>query len=526
MVQSPLPSSALISRYGGKASSDHISSMFSENWSILLNLKLAQPAEQSQAANVPAKPRRLGAFSTCCTAKPLRQAATLIIILAIITALSFASWLPHLASHPHFLGHHKRLTSPASGHEWNFSVLLDGAPAVSATLSEKLEPVHLRKDKEGFSHVFGYLQDMLANAAHSWGFSVVVNQKAGNAQLCSAHIWYTDMRTKFWWFKSQFNKCGKLKGKPAVVYVNFENPHRKRYAHMNPHTPKSEASQVFGLAAQWLDHAGASPDLPFATDQDKHLALPHWLIFHAYHRNASILQGRLLPRVPVSKRQHADKAVIFSRHAGDDPPNLRADIMDEFAAHNVTVHSYGSFRNNMPDPGPSHQDKMRLMEQYGFNICPENSRGPNYVTEKVLDALLAGTVPIWSGSNGLAAPLIVRESAYVVWNTSRHAASPHTQEINQAKRALANWALTPPAPIFKPGADWWAQTYSLRIVLGLLSSLRTRSKAGTIARMAITSRESAVSSVASFHYILGSQPEPMSASLWPSARPTPLGGSP
>ena len=49
-------------------------------------------------------------------------------------------------------------------------------------------------------------------------------------------------------------------------------------------------------------------------------------------------------------------------------------------------------------------DKLAFQRQYRFSIAYENSRDPGYVTEKIVDAFAAGTVPIYWGD-----PLIKQE---------------------------------------------------------------------------------------------------------------------
>ncbi len=48
--------------------------------------------------------------------------------------------------------------------------------------------------------------------------------------------------------------------------------------------------------------------------------------------------------------------------------------------------------------------KLKFLSQYKFNIAFENSSIPGYITEKLMDAYLANTVPIYFGSEGDVAP--------------------------------------------------------------------------------------------------------------------------
>ena len=48
--------------------------------------------------------------------------------------------------------------------------------------------------------------------------------------------------------------------------------------------------------------------------------------------------------------------------------------------------------------------KLQFLSNYKFNIAFENSSVPGYITEKLMDAYLANTVPIYFGSEGDVAP--------------------------------------------------------------------------------------------------------------------------
>lgn len=66
------------------------------------------------------------------------------------------------------------------------------------------------------------------------------------------------------------------------------------------------------------------------------------------------------------------------------------------------VDSGGPHLNNMgevvPRPG-GHLDKIRFLAQRRFNIAFENGSYPGYVTEKLLNAYYANTIPIYWGSS-------------------------------------------------------------------------------------------------------------------------------
>ena len=63
------------------------------------------------------------------------------------------------------------------------------------------------------------------------------------------------------------------------------------------------------------------------------------------------------------------------------------------------VDSAGRHFNNM---GASVGDKMSLLRECRFNLAFENSRSPGYITEKLVEPLVAGCIPIYWGAPDIA----------------------------------------------------------------------------------------------------------------------------
>ena len=54
----------------------------------------------------------------------------------------------------------------------------------------------------------------------------------------------------------------------------------------------------------------------------------------------------------------------------------------------------GKVYNNI---GRSVENKIQYLSQYKFSIAMENSEGDGYISEKIVDAFLSGTIPIYYG---------------------------------------------------------------------------------------------------------------------------------
>ena len=55
----------------------------------------------------------------------------------------------------------------------------------------------------------------------------------------------------------------------------------------------------------------------------------------------------------------------------------------------------GGYLNNV---GRKVKDKIAFLSSYKFSIAMENSNGDGYISEKIIDSLMAGTIPIYYGS--------------------------------------------------------------------------------------------------------------------------------
>lgn len=86
---------------------------------------------------------------------------------------------------------------------------------------------------------------------------------------------------------------------------------------------------------------------------------------------------------------------IYSNGAADP---IREKFFDLLCTYKK-VESLGKYRNNVG--GTTCKDKLECQKQYKFSIAFENSSRSGYVTEKIVDAFAAGTIPIYWGDPGI-----------------------------------------------------------------------------------------------------------------------------
>jgi hypothetical protein len=92
--------------------------------------------------------------------------------------------------------------------------------------------------------------------------------------------------------------------------------------------------------------------------------------------------------------------------------NYRGHLLSELMKY-VEIHSYGKFMNNrslLEDSGI--QSKITTMSRYKFSIAFENAKATDYITEKIYQPLIAGSVPIYLGAPNVD-DFIPAEGCYV-----------------------------------------------------------------------------------------------------------------
>lgn len=89
-------------------------------------------------------------------------------------------------------------------------------------------------------------------------------------------------------------------------------------------------------------------------------------------------------------------ATVFRKNAA-----YRLETLSVFAKQYKTIDAYGGY-NPLSAGSNSEYDKLKILSRYKFSMCYENSSYPGYVTEKLLHAKIAGTVPIYWGNQTFA----------------------------------------------------------------------------------------------------------------------------
>ena len=84
-------------------------------------------------------------------------------------------------------------------------------------------------------------------------------------------------------------------------------------------------------------------------------------------------------------------AAVISNNISTD--GFRLKFINELNKYK-TIDMGGKYLNNIGGPV---ENKIEFLSSYKFSIAMENSEGDGYLSEKIIDSLLSGTIPIYYG---------------------------------------------------------------------------------------------------------------------------------
>jgi len=141
-----------------------------------------------------------------------------------------------------------------------------------------------------------------------------------------------------------------------------------------------------------FDYAVGSSELSFG---DRYVRIP-WFAF--YECFSDIARRKTTPDAALLKRKFC--SFVVSNAEFGDP--MRRKFFEALSKYK-RVDSGGKYKNNVGGPVA---DKLAFCRDYKFNIAFENSSFPGYTTEKIMEAYVAQTVPIYYGNPHVEADFI------------------------------------------------------------------------------------------------------------------------
>lgn len=143
-----------------------------------------------------------------------------------------------------------------------------------------------------------------------------------------------------------------------------------------------------------LSVADYSISFDFNTFGGRNFRLPIWYLYINWWGEQNFPHAEISPEMLYKKH---DPEEVFSRKdfcsiVIGNPVRNRLEVARELGSYR-SVNGYGKVFGN-----PFSGSKIDLISKFRYNICFENSITEGYTTEKLLEAKVAGCIPIYYGS--------------------------------------------------------------------------------------------------------------------------------
>lgn len=191
------------------------------------------------------------------------------------------------------------------------------------------------------------------------------------------------------------------------VVVSNDNPDLLIYSVFGEQFKNYDCKKILfnGENREMLEHySRADVALSHHNRKAHEIYMPLWVIFVNWFNKDQL---RPLPSNPtyllsLDKIQNNRERFLntdrkFCAFINNNPVQDRIDLFNDLQAYDK-VDSYGSLFNNVGyQLRGSEKDKVDLLHNYKFTIAYENSIHHGYVTEKIIQPMEAGCIPIYKG---------------------------------------------------------------------------------------------------------------------------------
>jgi hypothetical protein len=186
-------------------------------------------------------------------------------------------------------------------------------------------------------------------------------------------------------------------------------------------------------------------------DDERYQRFPIWLEYFFYPKMDSKGIRERLEQFVIKDICADDARKFASLVSSHDKGNIRTVLFNSLSKIE-RVDSGGRYLNNTADLKEKfNDDKTRFIGHYKFNICPENSDRPGYVTEKLFEAIKSNTIPVYWGSNNNPEPEVLNKEAILFYEgaDSLPGLNKQIEELHNNPRLFREFL---EQPRFKPHA--------------------------------------------------------------------------
>jgi len=154
------------------------------------------------------------------------------------------------------------------------------------------------------------------------------------------------------------------------------------------------------------------------TDESrKRQRFPLWLLYVPKY-NMNDASDNLITYVNEmrSMNMNNEKSIFGSCIARHDPTGMRKKVSDEINKYGKMEY-VGKWRNgNKPKIGPLRKDKLEYLSGVIYSVCVESHFDSHYCSEKIFEAFMGGTIPIYWSKDILAEKSILKRDSYCIYD--------------------------------------------------------------------------------------------------------------
>lgn len=191
--------------------------------------------------------------------------------------------------------------------------------------------------------------------------------------------------------------------------LNFDRADLRLFVEReNLHKPHFE-----GYLHRYLDNEKFGLSLGFdEIEHPQYMRFPFWLMWTVFPPTVCYEEIKEFVRRVNHLRPKPETSEFCAYVCSHDDLNRR-QIYEEFngiaplSCPGKLFHNDDRLKTDFGD------DKIGFLSRFKFNLTPENSDYPGYVTEKLFEAISAGTVPIYNGSHNDPEPGLVNKDAVI-----------------------------------------------------------------------------------------------------------------
>ncbi len=216
----------------------------------------------------------------------------------------------------------------------------------------------------------------------------------------------------------------------------------------------------FNCAKIFYTHEPIKPDFnqcdfaftTFYIEDPRHLRLPYYAVL--YDSPAALIRGGDFPpprQILAEKTKFC--SYVVSGHSRRRNRN-RLEIFEKLSRYK-RVESGGRFRNNIGGPILNgYTGKIDFMRNCKFHLAFENARLPGYTTEKLPQAMMARTLPIYWGSPRVAEEFNPRSFVDASDFPDLDALAEHIMQLDRDDARYLQYFAQPCLPGNKP-TEWF-----------------------------------------------------------------------